>query len=690
MISISVIIPVYNAEVTLPSTLDSVINQTFQDFEIICVDDGSTDSSKYILKKYSLSEPRITIITQRNQFAGIARNNGIINSSGKYIVFLDSDDTMVPDCLESLYNRIEQTSADLVRASAFTVKNNHPEELSWCLNKSVVPKKDVFSWVDMPDTIFKLSAGNPWSMIIRADFVKDNNILFPNFPRTEDIVFTYDCYLKASKIAILDKCVINYRSQSGGMESTKIKYPLAPLESRAYLKQMIVEQGIFESVKLSFFYREFLSYYDMIDKFIKSNQTEFAKIYFEALKKEIQYCNLDFSSRDRCNVELLDIYQLAHKIYLTSSFEDFYKIQGRSKPYSVNKPSLGMQPAVSIIIPVHNSGIYLRQCLNSILNQTLTNYEVICVDDGSTDDSLSILQSYQLRFPDKFTIIHQKARNAGAARNNGMTYAHGKYLLFLDSDDTFKNTLLEQAVKKMDTTWCDILIFEANVFNNKTRRYWSADWLLKWDYVIKMDFNPNEVADVLFQITTANPWNKMYRSNYIWDLDLKYQCIQRANDVYFTFFAMANAHKISLLKEKLVNWRTNNEFSLQGSNTKTPTCFLDAYKKLRTSLINKGLFDKYEQSFVNVVISNAIYTLGSLKTVSSKRKLVNAIKKEFVEMKILDHDVMYYYDSQKYNECLRIINTPSSKYLREICNISFKSILESVKNEGLRSTLKKY
>ena len=99
---------------------------------------------------------------------------------------------------------------------------------------------------------------------------------------------------------------------------------------------------------------------------------------------------------------------------------------------------------VSVIIPVYNVEPYLKQCMDSVVGQTLKDIEIICVDDGSTDGSLDILKEYATE-DSRIQIIEQKNAGAGAARNNGMRHATGKYLSFLDSDDFFEPRMLEKA-----------------------------------------------------------------------------------------------------------------------------------------------------------------------------------------------------------------------------------------------------
>ena len=113
-IEISVIVPVYNSEKYLKQCLDSIVGQTFKDIEIICVNDGSTDSSSQILAEYASKDDRFVIINQENGGAGKARNTGLDASRGKYLSFLDSDDFFESTMLEKAYKKIEQDNSDFV------------------------------------------------------------------------------------------------------------------------------------------------------------------------------------------------------------------------------------------------------------------------------------------------------------------------------------------------------------------------------------------------------------------------------------------------------------------------------------------------------------------------------------------------------------------------------------------------
>ena len=118
-VAISVIIPIYNVEKYLPRCLESVINQSFSNIEIICVNDGSTDNSGKILAKFGAKDARFRIITQDNQGLSASRNNGMEIASGSYIFFLDADDFLHPQALEIFYNTALQSGCPIVISSTF-------------------------------------------------------------------------------------------------------------------------------------------------------------------------------------------------------------------------------------------------------------------------------------------------------------------------------------------------------------------------------------------------------------------------------------------------------------------------------------------------------------------------------------------------------------------------------------------
>ena len=176
------------------------------------------------------------------------------------------------------------------------------------------------------------------------------------------------------------------------------------------------------------------------------------------------------------------------------------------------------EPLVSVIIPVYNAAKYLRETLDCVCNQTLRDIEIICVDDGSTDDSPGILQEYAAR-DGRFRILQQKNQYAGVARNNGMAVARGKYLSFLDADDLFAPDMLEKMSARAEETGADLVCCDADEFddNDPTRTPQPMTWILE---NVPEDcpecFEPRTLlGDRIFQSLCFAPWNKLYLSSHV-------------------------------------------------------------------------------------------------------------------------------------------------------------------------------
>lgn len=209
MPKISVIIPVYNVEKYLPACLDSLLNQTFKDFEIICVNDGSTDNSGKILLDYSLrntpDNPRIRPVFQKNQGISAARNSGLEEAEGDYIYFMDSDDFIHPQLLEIAYAHAKKNKADLVGFDFY--RETVPGELTLDGAKKYENIDGIKTIIATdPMKYFKPSAEpriyyNVWSKLIKRSFIRGMEFL-PNVNRCEDMLFVA-CMLKQKPKTVL-------------------------------------------------------------------------------------------------------------------------------------------------------------------------------------------------------------------------------------------------------------------------------------------------------------------------------------------------------------------------------------------------------------------------------------------------------------------------------------------------------
>ncbi|MBE6901522.1 MAG: glycosyltransferase family 2 protein, partial [Ruminococcaceae bacterium] len=172
-IVISVVIPIYNAAGSLGRCLDCLLAQTHEALEIICVNDGSTDASADILEDHAKKDSRIRVITQRNSGAGAARNAGFEAATGKYVIFLDSDDIFEPDMLYSMAERLETTGADAAVClyDAFDSSTGEPVINCWMPPEELM-QLSVFSPTERNDCLYQLVQGWPWDKMFRAEHIR--------------------------------------------------------------------------------------------------------------------------------------------------------------------------------------------------------------------------------------------------------------------------------------------------------------------------------------------------------------------------------------------------------------------------------------------------------------------------------------------------------------------------------------
>lgn len=212
-IKVSVVIPVYNVEEYLGHCLDSVTGQTLKEIEILCVDDGSTDSSGHILEWYRERDSRIRIFHQENRYAGCARNLGLSHATGKYVVFWDSDDFFEPEALEELYYKCEEHQADLGVCSAKRMDNASGliYKTGVYLAKKMLPKEQPFSKKEIPQYIFNFTTNVPWNKIFRREFIQKHGLAFQPLRQANDVYFSMTALFLAERIIVVDKPLMTYR-----------------------------------------------------------------------------------------------------------------------------------------------------------------------------------------------------------------------------------------------------------------------------------------------------------------------------------------------------------------------------------------------------------------------------------------------------------------------------------------------
>ena len=424
---ISIIVPIYNTDCYLRQCLDSIINQSYKNFEVLLVNDGSVDDSAMICKEFAEKDSRIRYFEKENGGVSSARNLGLKNVKGNYITFVDSDDWIEENYLEVLYNALKENEVDVAISTHkdFNMDDNlyylpfYSEEQLHTLDIGKVSRDEfleLFPELSSLNHDFNCAV----SKLFKADVVK--NLLFDeSINYGEDLDFFFNLYLKVSSVYYVNQPTYIYRQHQTSASNNC-------LESHAISEIRIYEKILKKIMELH----------------IPNNR------YIEKFKIILYFRLSQFPDSQ-----------------VLKSYESFISVMSDSVMYS--------QSLISIIVPIYNVENYLRMCLDSIEHQTYSNIEVLLINDGSPDSSGEICQEYVAR-DSRFRYFEKGNGGLSDARNYGVARAKGKFLTFIDSDDWVEATYIEdmyQAALKNDS---EIVISNYAQFDVKENHYLIHVW----------------------------------------------------------------------------------------------------------------------------------------------------------------------------------------------------------------------
>ena len=317
MVKISVVIPIYNSEEYLRKCLDSIIYQTYENLEIICVNDGSTDGSAEILKEYENKDKRIKVYTKENTGLSDTRNHGLDKAEGDYVSFIDSDDwvslTLFDDFVKIL-NQLNQ-NIDIYNFNAYAIKENENKIFTdvFFNIRDIRNHESVYTIHTLKD--FKRPfSGNfgVYNKIYGTDFLKSNNIWFPSRLIFEDQAFYTECFIKAKSIIVNDKPYYAY------IKRTKANI-MGNLSNKTF---------------------DILKIIDIIDKTIKGSE------YYEYLKYAFlqhKYTNLSYFFFETADEKKDEFYGEMKKVLLETKNENFDEnIASKLRGYPIYKDVLSL------------------------------------------------------------------------------------------------------------------------------------------------------------------------------------------------------------------------------------------------------------------------------------------------------------------------------------------------------------
>ena len=323
-------------------------------------------------------------------------------------------------------------------------------------------------------------------------------------------------------------------------------------------------------------------------------------------------------------------------------------------------------PLVSVVMPVYNVEKYLSQCIDSLLRQKVQNIEIIAVDDGSTDGSLDILKEYAGK-DNRVKVFTQKNQYAGTARNFGLTKASGEYVMFLDSDDFFEKEIIRDAYSVAKANRADILLFGARYYEDAAGNYREGKSFVKEHLAPKKQpFCYKDSPKYFYQLTTACPWTKIYRREFVLETGLQFQPLRNSNDVFFVYSSLAMAKRVVTYNKTLVNYRVGMSTNLQATKKKSPFCFYEAFKAWHDKLKELGVLEKVRQSYVSAALEGCLYNLRTVTDPETKELVFDRIRHEiFGELEITGYQESYYYDQKNYADMCLIEKGDFTKYMNE-------------------------
>ena len=237
--NVSIIIPVYNAGKYLGECLQSILEQNYPDFEIICINDGSTDNSEDILRQMAGQDSRIKFSTTPNAGAGAARNLGLTKAKGEFVTFVDADDLLLPNALSLLVSALTSNDADIAVGSRQKIYEDANGVLVQSKDTSrIVPDKPI---TDVEKTRSLASQMAPHAKLIKHDWLKEQDIWFPEGVTYEDYVFSHELYSRCHRISTISDVVYLYRRHNDSVSAAHKMLSEFHLNSRFQVIEKIIE-----------------------------------------------------------------------------------------------------------------------------------------------------------------------------------------------------------------------------------------------------------------------------------------------------------------------------------------------------------------------------------------------------------------------------------------------------------------
>ena len=551
---VSILMPSLNSGDFIRECMESVVRQTLQDIEIICIDAGSTDGTLEILREYEREDSRIRLIISDKKSMGYQYNLGLDAATGDYIGMVETDDWVEADTFECLWMAASRQDVDIVAANQYLyytkpeIYNQRFENLRRCPYEKVFCPKDVLHSFAVKPLI--------WSAIYRRSMLKDNNIRFNETPGAsfQDTGFHFLVMTVAKTAFFLDRYFYHYRSD-GETQSINSGGKVYSLCDEAHYYERFLEGRPADKFRLLKPYMawKFDKYYWNFTRVSPESQWEFLMRFREEFMMHQKEGLLKDNAFDTSvsNLPLETIYEIIYnpvrlfrktcKKYCTLPTDE------KLPKAELLKESETKTPCVSIIIPLSNEENRVVASIESAQKQTLENIEIICVDDGSDDSTLRLVME-RTGADKRFTVLHQWNQGTASAKNRGLEYARGKYILFLCAGDRLREDAAETLVSLADEYSLDLLCFDAVSGNGQDNKAVCGHILNDKEIMTGADYFSSACEEGTYAPFSCQA---LYNREYLANRNNRFPDGMFYEDRAFMFGALTQAERVLHLKEPL-------------------------------------------------------------------------------------------------------------------------------------------
>ena len=534
--------------------METVHNQTYPNIEHILVNNNSDDGTSDLIQEYVDKGYVAKACFEKQQGLWYGMNRGLAEASGEFINFMNSDDYFCRnDAVELSIHAILKSGAD------WSYGRSHKVSLD--------TKDILFKWYfDDYATIYDGRCPNHQTLFVRTSLLREQGGFEIN-PAFRAGTFSDDLSMMrlvfAGHIpAVIPEVLVTFRS-GGASENT----------GRSNVEQY----------------------------------TRYIKEEFGGYELSAKECDALFGEAGIRSLDKTSFIDLVNKIKIPAWRNRLIKLYKRKvslpkiKKIHCSNPS----PRISIIVPVYNAQETIRRAIYSLLNQTYENIEILCINDGSVDHSLDILQELQ-KMDTRVKLFTQANQGPGAARNIGLRHARGKFIMFMDADDTYQPQMCSVMLHSIIKQDVDLVMCNTNMIE---RDYGNIPFPFEEG---KFDINLH-----IRKYTNVWLWNKIFKKSIIESNALSFSVGSKTDDMLFVRSYLTISKNIYFLNQKLVNYYRTKNSIVEAYNSESPTkediidfvdCLESMVQFLKQYVKKNTLEDKDDIEYARYLFQNNIYT----------------------------------------------------------------------------------